>query len=52
VRREWDPADLIACWTRMDEDRGLVGDKRGRSCRPWPRPYVALSVAKSASLPP
>ncbi len=29
VRREWDPEDLIACWTLVDGDRGLVGNKRG-----------------------
>jgi hypothetical protein len=29
VRREWEPKDLIACWTLMDGDRTLVGNKRG-----------------------
>jgi hypothetical protein len=26
VRREWDPEDLIACWTLVDEDWRLVGN--------------------------
>lgn len=29
MRREWEPEDLIACWTLMDGDRTLVGNKRG-----------------------
>ncbi len=29
MRREWDPEDLIACWTLVDEDWGLVGNKTG-----------------------
>ena len=29
MRREWEPKDLIACWTLMDGDRTLVGNKRG-----------------------
>jgi hypothetical protein len=29
VRREWDPEDLIACWTLVDADQPLVGNKRG-----------------------
>lgn len=29
MRREWDPEDLIACWTLIDADRKLVGNKTG-----------------------
>ncbi len=29
MRRDWDPEDLIACWTLLDGDRTLVGNKRG-----------------------
>jgi hypothetical protein len=29
LRREWDTEDLIACWTLLDGDRMLVGNKRG-----------------------
>lgn len=29
VRREWDPEDLIACWTLIDADWKLVGNKTG-----------------------
>ncbi|MDQ3429488.1 MAG: DUF4158 domain-containing protein [Actinomycetota bacterium] len=29
MRREWQPEDLIACWTLLDGDRPLVGNKRG-----------------------
>ena len=29
MRREWEPEDLIACWTLVDGDRALVGNKRG-----------------------
>lgn len=29
MRREWEPENLIACWTLMDGDRTLVGNKRG-----------------------
>jgi hypothetical protein len=29
VRREWEPEDLIACWTLVDGDAGLVGNKSG-----------------------
>jgi hypothetical protein len=29
VRREWEPEDLIACWTLLDGDRPLVANKRG-----------------------
>lgn len=29
MRREWDPEDLIACWTLIDADRTLVGNKTG-----------------------
>jgi hypothetical protein len=31
VRREWESEDLIACWTLLDGDRPLVGNKRGRT---------------------
>ena len=27
MRREWDPEDLIACWTLVDDDWALVGNK-------------------------
>jgi chromosome segregation and condensation protein ScpB len=27
MRREWDPEDLIACWTLIDSDWALVGNK-------------------------
>ena len=29
MRRDWDPEDLIACWTLLDADRALVGNKTG-----------------------
>lgn len=29
MRREWDPEDLIACWTLIDADWTLVGNKTG-----------------------
>ena len=29
VRREWEPEDLIACWTLLDGNRPLVANKRG-----------------------
>ncbi len=29
MRREWDPEDLIDCWTLIDADRSLVGNKTG-----------------------
>ena len=29
MRREWEPEDLIACWTLLDGDRPLVANKRG-----------------------
>ena len=29
MRREWSPEDLIACWTLVDADRALVGNKTG-----------------------
>ena len=29
MRREWEPEDLIACWTLVDGDAGLVGNKSG-----------------------
>ncbi|MDP9486202.1 MAG: DUF4158 domain-containing protein [Actinomycetota bacterium] len=29
MRREWDPEDLIDCWTLVDADRSLVGNKTG-----------------------
>lgn len=29
MRREWEPEDLIACWTLVDGDVGLVGNKSG-----------------------
>ncbi len=37
MRREWEPEDLIACWTLVDGDAGLVGNSRdqhasGSSC--------------------
>ena len=27
MRREWEPEDLIACWTLVDGDRPLVDNK-------------------------
>ena len=29
MRREWEPEELIACWTLVDTDRRLVANKRG-----------------------
>ena len=29
MRREWDPEDLIACWTLIEADRKLIGNKTG-----------------------
>jgi TnpA family transposase/DNA-binding cell septation regulator SpoVG len=29
MRREWEPEDLIGCWTLVDEDWRLVGNKGG-----------------------
>jgi hypothetical protein len=29
VRRDWEPEDLIACWTRVEADWELVGNKSG-----------------------
>ena len=29
MRREWEPEDLIACWTLLDGDRPLIANKRG-----------------------
>lgn len=29
MRREWHPEDLIACWTLIDTDWPLVGNKTG-----------------------
>jgi hypothetical protein len=29
VRREWAPEDLIACWTLVEDDWDLVGNKAG-----------------------
>jgi len=29
VRREWSPEDLIACWTLVDNDWELFGNKTG-----------------------
>src|SRR5450759_2811904 len=29
MRREWDPEDLLACWTLMDPDRQLLANKAG-----------------------
>jgi hypothetical protein len=29
VRRDWEPEELIACWTLVDEDWRLVGNKTG-----------------------
>ncbi|HEY8676883.1 MAG TPA: hypothetical protein VIO13_13100 [Candidatus Dormibacteraeota bacterium] len=29
MRREWEPEDLIACWTLVDVDWKLVANKRG-----------------------
>lgn len=29
MRREWEPEDLIACWTLIDADWALVANKRG-----------------------
>jgi hypothetical protein len=26
MRREWDPEDLIACWTLVDDDWALVAN--------------------------
>ena len=27
MRREWEPEELIACWTLVDGDAALVGNK-------------------------
>ena len=29
MRREWEPEDLIACWTLVEHERELVAYKRG-----------------------
>lgn len=29
MRREWDPEDLISCWTLIDADWKLIGNKTG-----------------------
>ncbi len=29
MRREWAPEELIACWTLVEDDRRLVGNKTG-----------------------
>jgi hypothetical protein len=29
MRREWEPEDLIACWTLVEEDWPLVANKAG-----------------------
>ncbi|MEJ7786595.1 MAG: DUF4158 domain-containing protein [Solirubrobacteraceae bacterium] len=29
MRREWEPEELIACWTLVDADRRLVANKSG-----------------------
>jgi hypothetical protein len=31
MRREWEPEDLIACWTQVEDDWRLVANKRGGS---------------------
>jgi hypothetical protein len=31
MRREWEPEDLIACWTLVEDDWRLVANKRGGS---------------------
>src|SRR5450756_2969723 len=27
MRREWEPEDLLACWTLMDPDRAVAGEQ-------------------------
>jgi hypothetical protein len=29
VRREWEPEDLVACWTLVEADRELIANKSG-----------------------
>lgn len=29
MRQEWEPEELVACWTLLDADQRLVGNKRG-----------------------
>lgn len=29
MRREWEPEELIACWTLLDSDRARLGNKAG-----------------------
>jgi hypothetical protein len=29
VRREWEPEDLVACWTLVEADRELIVNKTG-----------------------
>ncbi len=29
MRREWEPEDLVACWTLLDADWRMVGNKTG-----------------------
>ncbi|MGH2943943.1 MAG: hypothetical protein ACRDLN_14335 [Solirubrobacteraceae bacterium] len=29
MRLEWEPEELIACWTLLDSDRGRLGNKAG-----------------------
>jgi Domain of unknown function (DUF4158) len=46
VRREWEPEDLIACWTLVDADWKLVANKRGAT-----RLDFALLLSSSSSRP-
>jgi hypothetical protein len=29
VRREWEPEDVVACWTLVEADRELIANKTG-----------------------
>jgi hypothetical protein len=29
MRREWEPEDLVGCWTLVEDDWRLVGNKTG-----------------------
>ncbi len=29
MRREWEPEDLVACWTLIQADRELIANKSG-----------------------
>ena len=46
MRREWDRDDLTACWTLVDGDRPLVGNKSiaWKGVLLWEATFPAISV--------